>query len=440
MVQIGASEERVLYRSRVVGQQLVVYFALITMYLFYYFSKYTISPATKPIQGEFGFSSTEFGVVFSTFTMVYAARQFVNGFLGDRYGPKNLMLVGAFGATAANILFGISGSLTSFVLAWSLTAIFLSMGWAPGCRILYNWLPEEKWGSYMGGYNAFCYLGGALVLPLAGYCVATWGWRSSFFIPPMFTAVMGIIFWFLVKSSPKDAGYEVEWAPTNKEAKTERAGAKDYFIAFTHPKMLAAYACDICANLVRWGLLNWMVKILNEPRDVGGFGMTVVMAALVGSLMHWGGAAFSIILGWMQDKFFRGQRWQTILIGFAVSAAAIFILAMGPSIMDMSGGVFIVSAAMFIGGGVIQAVQAPLFNIPGDVLGTRLGGTGSGIMNGWGYVGAIFAGVGLGRIIDVSGFMAGIMVLAGICLVGAILSLFLRSINSAQSSGAGISQ
>ncbi|MEG1497536.1 MAG: MFS transporter, partial [Clostridiales bacterium] len=142
--------------------------------------------------------------------------------------------------------------------------------------------------------------------------------------------------------------------------------------------------------------------------------------------VHWGGAAFSVISGWVQDKFFHGQRWQVMVVSFIIGGICIIFLSKGAAILSMPGGTIILSAAIFVGGGIIQALQAPIFNIPGDILGNRLSGTGVGIMNGYGYIGAAFAGVGFGWIIDSFGSATAMIVAGCVCFLGAVLSLFLR--------------
>ena len=84
------------------------------------------------------------------------------------------------------------------------------------------------------------------------------------------------------------------------------------------------------------------------------------------------------------------------------------------------------AAMLFLAGGCIQGVQAPLFNLPGDILGTRLGGTGVGIVNGWSYIGASFAGITLGFVMDSFGLTSCIMLMALISLAGAGIILFVK--------------
>ena len=68
--------------------QIRAFFSMGILYLFYYFCKYNLAAATKDIQDEFGFDNKTFGMIITVFTLTYAAGQFLNGFLGDRYGPN----------------------------------------------------------------------------------------------------------------------------------------------------------------------------------------------------------------------------------------------------------------------------------------------------------------------------------------------------------------
>lgn len=426
MIMNEMTEKQILGTKGLHPKQLIAFFSMALLYLFYYFCKYNIGVATKEMQDVFGFSNQSIGWITTIFTLAYAAGQFINGFLGDRYGPKYIMLIGAIGSVIANVCFGLSGTLVFFVLFWVINAYFSSCGWAPGCRILCNWFPENRWGGWMGIYNAMCYLGGAIVLPIAAFAITKWGWRGAFFLPPVFLLGMATVFMFLGKNSPADAGLETQWVTDDKKISKKRIGLKEYWLAFTNLKMTMAYLSGFGANFVRWGLLTWMVKILVEPIANGGFGLSLGKAALISSLMHYGGALFSIILGMISDRIFKGTRWQTILIAFVISTGALLFIGQGSMILQYPMGTFLLSAAMFLAGGLNQGLQAPLFNLPGDILGKELGGTGTGIMDGWMYLGAAFAGVFLGWWLDTYGLLSGIVLMAVVSFVSGLLSIAIR--------------
>ena len=396
------------------------------LYLFYYFCKYNIGPATQAIQNQFGFDNRSIGMITTVFTLVYAGGQFVNGFLGDRYGPKTIVIIGGLGGVVANIFFGLSGTLTSFVLFWGLNAYFSSMGWSPGCRIMFNWFPENKWGQWMGIYNALCYSGGAIVLPIVAFSIKHWGWQAAFIVPPAFLLTMTIIFIFLGKNSPQDVGLLTEWEPVEKQQNARKVNLSDYTKAFSHPKMILAYITGFGCNFIRWGLMSWIIKILHEPVAKGGFGLELMTSALIASMMHWGGAFFSIVLGIITDTIFNGTRWQTISIGCFLTSGTLLFIGIGPSILHYPGGISLLGLAMFVAGGINQGIQSPLFDLPGDILGKELGSTGAGILDGWMYVGASFAGYFLGWVLDSHGLLAGIFLMAMTSAICGVTAMGIR--------------
>ena len=455
-----AKDSRILKENEFHPVQLRVFFVMITLYTFYFTCNNNLGVAADRIQQSFDLSNATFGILFTIFTLGFGLGQFFSGYLGDRYSPKLLMFLGAIGATAANIGFGLSSGMKPFAIFWAINAVSLSMGWSPGCSVLFRWIPQKRWGLFMGLFDAFAFLGGIIIYPVAGFAITFLSWRAAFFLPALLLLMWSVVFCIYVKDTPQQYGFTVEWehsgisdvkdpAPGSGDAKDSASDTvclRDYADVMKHPAILLTALATICSQFVRWGLVNWIVKILITPCSVdapglaesaggglfagsqsGGFGMALMAATIAASAMHWGGAFFSIALGHISDTVFHGSRWQTILMGFLVSTAGLLIIYFwGLRILMLPGGVVIMGALLFFAGGCIQGVQAPLFNLPGDILGTRLGGTGVGIVNGWSYLGASFAGISLGAMMDAFGLTSCLLLMAGISLAGAVVTAVLR--------------
>lgn len=469
-----AKDSRILKENEFHPVQLRVFFVMITLYTFYFTCNNNLGVAADRIQQSFDLSNATFGILFTIFTLGFGLGQFFSGYLGDRYSPKLLMFLGAIGATAANIGFGLSSGMKPFAIFWAINAVSLSMGWSPGCSVLFRWIPQKRWGLFMGLFDAFAFLGGIIIYPVAGFSITFLSWRAAFFLPALLLLMWSVVFCIYVKDTPQQYGFTVEWehsgvsdvkdpAPASEDAKdsakdpapgfgnakdsaSDTVCLRDYADVMKHPAILLTALATICSQFVRWGLVNWIVKILITPCSVdapglaesaggglfagsqsGGFGMALMAATIAASAMHWGGAFFSIALGHISDTVFHGSRWQTILMGFLVSTAGLLIIYFwGLRILMLPGGVVILGALLFFAGGCIQGVQAPLFNLPGDILGTRLGGTGVGIVNGWSYLGASFAGISLGAMMDAFGLTSCLLLMAGISLAGAVVTAVLR--------------
>mgnify|MGYP001780661470 FL=1 len=459
-----AKDSRILKENEFHPVQLMVFFVMITLYTFYFTCNNNLGVAADRIQQSFDLSNATFGILFTIFTLGFGLGQFFSGYLGDRYSPKLLMFLGAIGATAANIGFGLSSGMKPFAIFWAINAVSLSMGWSPGCSVLFRWIPQKRWGLFMGLFDAFAFLGGIIIYPVAGFAITFLSWRAAFFLPALLLLMWSVVFCIYVKDTPQQYGFTVEWehsgvsdvkdpssasGDVKDSAKTPASDTvclRDYADVMKHPAILLTALATICSQFVRWGLVNWIVKILITPCSVdasglaesaggglfagsqsGGFGMALMAATIAASAMHWGGAFFSIALGHISDTVFHGSRWQTILMGFLVSTAGLLIIYFwGLRILMLPGGVVILGALLFFAGGCIQGVQAPLFNLPGDILGTRLGGTGVGIVNGWSYLGASFAGISLGAMMDAFGLTSCLLLMAGISLAGAVVTAVLR--------------
>ena len=459
-----AKDSRILKENEFHPVQLRVFFVMITLYTFYFTCNNNLGVAADRIQQSFDLSNATFGILFTIFTLGFGLGQFFSGYLGDRYSPKLLMFLGAIGATAANIGFGLSSGMKPFAIFWAINAVSLSMGWSPGCSVLFRWIPRKRWGLFMGLFDAFAFLGGIIIYPVAGFAITFLSWRAAFFLPALLLLMWSVVFCIYVKDTPQQYGFTVEWEHSGvSDAKDPASGSedakdsaktpasdmvclRDYADVMKHPAILLTALATICSQFVRWGLVNWIVKILITPCSVdapglaesagggffagsqsGGFGMALMAATIAASAMHWGGAFFSIALGHISDTVFHGSRWQTILMGFLVSTAGLLIIYFwGLRILMLPGGVVILGALLFFAGGCIQGVQAPLFNLPGDILGTRLGGTGVGIVNGWSYLGASFAGISLGAMMDAFGLTSCLLLMAGISLAGAVVTAVLR--------------
>src|SRR6218665_4003139 len=94
------SEEAVRFRRmqwRMLG-------AVMFCYLFYYTGRQTFGFAIPGIQQELGLSKQTLGWVSAGMLWAYALGQFINGNLGDRFGGRRMMMLGAAASFALNWL------------------------------------------------------------------------------------------------------------------------------------------------------------------------------------------------------------------------------------------------------------------------------------------------------------------------------------------------
>ena len=153
-------------------------------YAGFYLTRVNISVAIPGMLHEFGISKTVMGLVLSALFFAYAAGQFINGQLGDKFGTKKLVATGLLGTAIINVVFGFTGNfLAGMMLLWALNGFFQSMGWAPTVKMVANWFPVNERGRAAGILGSSYQIGNVLSLALAGVVVGALGWRWAFWAP-----------------------------------------------------------------------------------------------------------------------------------------------------------------------------------------------------------------------------------------------------------------
>src|SRR5471030_1501965 len=84
------------------------------MYLITYLDRVNISTAAPEISKEFGFDKITMGVIFSAFGWAYAMFQVPGGWLGDRFGARNVLTVIVSYWSAMTAATAVASGATSF--------------------------------------------------------------------------------------------------------------------------------------------------------------------------------------------------------------------------------------------------------------------------------------------------------------------------------------
>ena len=106
--------------------------AVMFCYLFYYTGRQTFGFAIPGIQAELGIDKQTLGWISAAMLWAYAAGQMINGNLGDKFGGRRMMALGALTSFALNWLTSFGIGFKSLAAAWGLNGLAQSMGWAPG--------------------------------------------------------------------------------------------------------------------------------------------------------------------------------------------------------------------------------------------------------------------------------------------------------------------
>ena len=136
--------------------------------------------------------------VTSAYLLAYAVPLLITGRLGDRFGPKNIYLIGLTVFTLASLACGLSGSLELLVVARAVQGLGAALMTPQTMAVITRTFPADRRGAAMGLWGATAGVA-TLVSPLAGgLLVDGFGWEWILFINIPVGVIAFVAAWRLV--------------------------------------------------------------------------------------------------------------------------------------------------------------------------------------------------------------------------------------------------
>jgi EmrB/QacA subfamily drug resistance transporter len=148
--------------------------------------------------------------VTSAYLLAYAVPLLVSGRLGDRFGPKNLYLVGLLIFTASSLWCGLSGTITMLITARVAQGIGAAVLTPQTLSMITRIFPPERRGAALSLWGATAGVA-SLVGPLAGgVLVDSLGWQWIFFVNvPIGVIGLGLGAWLIPELSTRRHGFDL---------------------------------------------------------------------------------------------------------------------------------------------------------------------------------------------------------------------------------------
>jgi OPA family glycerol-3-phosphate transporter-like MFS transporter len=358
--------------------------AVMFCYLFYYTGRQTFGFAIPGIQAELGLDKQTLGWISAAMLWAYAAGQMINGNLGDKFGGRRMMCLGAVTSFLLNWLTSFGVGFKSLAAAWGMNGLAQSMGWAPGSRLVSNWFGAHERGRAFGMYVLAAGLSSVLsfITSLVVLDVLHLDWRWIFRLPVILMLLGGVVVWFIARDRPSDAGFS-DRHENEKEGLieiTSETAWQRYGIALKSGRLLLAGLAIGFQNTVRYGLLIWVpVYFLGKDFKDDPLGKWISIALPIGMAL---GAVTS---GWISDRFCNSRRSGVIASFMLLSAVA----SMGMYLLPA--GHLLGLLVLFLAGFFAYGPQSAFWALAPDLLGRARAGTAVGVMNFFAYA---MAGLG----------------------------------------------
>ncbi len=393
-------------------------FVTMFCYLFFYTGRHNFGWAAKGIAEELNISFQQVGWISFAMLMGYAIGQLINGNLADRLSPKVMIITGGGLSILCNLSISFANSYTAILLLWTLNGYFQSMAWGSGGKLIANWWSSEERGKAFGFYTMAAGSSSVLTFLMALVLVhQDQSWRTLFRYPILFLAGALVLFLFLAYSHPKQKGYAFGEEDQSASTKPTRNWKEAYKAVFQNRNFMIASVAIGFQSMARYGLIFWVpIHFLGNDYKQSSGNLWLTLLIPIG--MALGAVSF----GYISDLIFKKNRSKSIRAGMLISCVIAVLIYLVPIENHLFIGIL-----MFASGFFVYGPQANFWTLSPDLLGTKLVGTGIGVMNMFAYVFAALGEPLFGKLIDYTGNTANIFLfVALICALCAGIISFVK--------------
>lgn len=336
-----------------------------------------------------GLSKADMSWIDGANSVAYALGQFVFGSLGDKAGPRMIILSGMLASVMTSIAMGCSSTVFWMAALFAVQGLCQASGWAPLAKNMGEFFSQRERGTVMGFWCTNYALGGFLASILAGYSAQQFGWRYAFFVPGAVLFVIWVLFFLLQRNRPEDVGlppieeyHRESEAVINPEERPEAEAEGSWQIVAEVLRNRMVWLLAIVYFLVkptRYLMLYWSPVFVDELLGTG-----TTNSGVLGSMFDLAGPVGTLVGGLVSDRMFKSKRMPVCIMAlFCLALAMPAFRFVPPTRIEVGIGMFIIGFLVFIPDSLIAGAAAIDF-------GTKKGAsTASGLVNGLGSLGQI---------------------------------------------------
>ena len=406
------------------ARHIVILFA-VALAVITYIDRVAISVSVPFIRKDLGLSTVQMGWALSAFGWAYALFEIPGGWLGDRIGPRRVLMRIVIWWSLFTAATGWAWSGASLMAIRGLFGAGEAGAFPNLTRIFTTWLPVKERERAQATLWMATRLSGAFTPLLVALLISAISWRRTFEVFGAIGLIWAVLFyrWFRDQPSEHPSVNQAELAllPPARDTAIAHAGVP-WGLIFSRPSVWLLSIQYMCLAYGWWFYINWLPSYLREAR-----GATLTMGALLSGLPLLLGAAGCLVSAAVIPRLARTlhsvalARRIVAITGFVGASVCIFFFA---GIEDPRRAMVVLGFAGFFNDFVMPAAWAGTMDIGG-----RYSGTVSGAMNMMGSIAGAASVTVVGYLLAwTSGnWTMTFYISAAIYFLGAICWLFLDS-------------
>ena len=390
-----------------------------------YIDRVAISVSVPFITEDLGLTSIQMGWALAAFGWAYALFEIPGGWLGDRIGPRRVLMRIVIWWSIFTAATGWAWNASSLIVIRALFGAGEAGAFPNLTRVFTTWLPVKERERAQATLWLATRISGAFTPLLVAMLISALSWRRAFEIFGVIGLVWAVLFylWFRDVPSEHPAVNQAELALLPPARDTAIAhGGVPWARIFSTPAVWLLSIQYMCLAYGWWFYINWLPTYLRNAR-----GTSLRMGALLSGLPLLLGGAGCLVGAALIPRLARRSgsiafaRRVVAVTGFLGASTCIFIFA---GIDDPRRAMVVLGFAGFFNDFVMPAAWAGTMDIGG-----RYSGTVSGAMNMMGSIAGAASVLVVGYLLAWTGgnWTLTFYISSGIYLVGALCWLFLDS-------------
>lgn len=280
-------------------------------YVICFLDRSAINIALSYIGADFHLSTATLGVVASAFFFSYALMQIPGGWLTDKFGARNMVIIAITTWSIFTILTGFAWSLVSLLVIRVVFGIGEGAFPSANMKTLAETFSYERRSTATSGMVSSNYVGAAIAPLIVAPIIATVGWRTAFHLFGIIGVIFVVVYFFVVKPERQLK------TPAGTPVKRQIA----WKAMLVNPMIWQFFVVVFGLSAVTKGLDSWMPTYLLQARHINLSGVAWMvplpsLAAGVGAI-----ASGYILIKWFNGR----EKW---LLAIASLLTTIFMFGM----------------------------------------------------------------------------------------------------------------
>jgi ACS family hexuronate transporter-like MFS transporter len=386
-----------------------------------YIDRQMIGVLKPTLQGEFGWTESDFARIIFWFQLAYAIGYIGFGKIVDVFGARLGYAMAVVIWTVSHMAHGLAGNITQFALARFGLGIGEAGNFPAGIKAATEWFPQKERAYAIGLFNAGANIGAVITPLLVPFLVLMFDWRVAFYVTGLFGIVWLAVWWAVyrhpaehkrvgaaelayIQQDPADPVEQLPWSRVVRYRETWAYALGKFFI-----------------DPIWWFFLFWLPGYLFDryDMDLKTFGLPLAAIYLISDVG-------SIAGGWLSSRLIAAGRTPNFArkLTMFICACCVLPIFFAQEIGSVWGAVAVIGLAT----AAHQAFSANLYAIPADMFPRSAVGSVVGIGGTVGAIGGMGMALFTGYILDATGNNYSVLfAIAGSAYFAALLAVHLLS-------------